>query len=229
MEAVISQVRGSGARKKRQAVLGLADKETQDRRARDSMARAKKEVYLKCMTIGADHLGTLTYRENVQDVGRAERDLRAWIRLVRKAGAELEYVAVWEYQQRGAIHWHLAVRGFQPVKLWREAWERVVGHGEGNVDVQDWAGRGGPASVAGYLGKYVTKDQGCWERGRRRFRSSLGIEVPREVYALGSVSLARALEVGRGVVEATVGKRARIAQREGGTLYEWGFVGGYRE
>ena len=87
-----------------------------------------------------------------------------------------------ETQGRGAIHFHLAVKGFQDVSLLRALWTGIVG--EGNVDVQyRESGKGlqwKKVKLAFYLTKYIAKEMEG-DLDERRFRCSLGIEIPAEV------------------------------------------------
>ena len=68
----------------------------------------------------------------------------------------------------------------QDVDLLRSAWRRVVG--EGNIDVNPPKGMGKQRalSLVAYLGKYLAKGflEGNRELNGRRFRASLGIQVP---------------------------------------------------
>lgn len=79
------------------------------------------------MAIGADHLLTLTYRDNVEDRQRVLSDLERLRRALSRAGKRMPLVGVLEVQKRGAIHPHLAVRGFQDVRLLRRCWYKIVG------------------------------------------------------------------------------------------------------
>ena len=152
------------------------------REANDDRAerRAKSRIRKLVLSSGADHLLTLTYRENVTDLIRANDDFSRFIRIVKGQVPQWPYIAVPERQERGAWHWHLAVRGRQDVGLLREAWRRVVG--EGNIDVKPPTGKGNQRQLAliRYLAKYITKGFESDDRqlNGRRFRSSLGIEVP---------------------------------------------------
>jgi hypothetical protein len=135
------------------------------------------------MAGGLDHMLTLTYQQNVQDVSLAYCDLKRFIRAVRKRVPGFAYCCVHELQKRGAVHFHLAVRGFQDVRFLRSAWLSVVG--AGNIDVQAPRGRGskkwGLALLAGYLSKYIMKNATAGN-GRQRYRVSEGIEVPRDTF-----------------------------------------------
>lgn len=154
-----------------------------------AVRRAKANVRRKIMAAGLDHLLTLTYRENVEDLETAERDFRRFVREVRRRlGRSWHYVAVWERQERGAIHWHMAVKGFQPVPLLREIWREIVGERGGNIDVQ--YRRAMPRQkIARYLTKYLTKQkrEGT-SLGRHRYRCSLGIVIPTVVRRFQSAS-----------------------------------------
>ena len=98
--------------------------------------RAKGTIRKKCLTIGADHLVTLTYRANVEDRDRVLHDLERLRRALSRSGCSMPYVAVLERQQRGALHPHLAVKGFQDVRLLRRCWYKIVGNGQGQVNVR---------------------------------------------------------------------------------------------
>jgi hypothetical protein len=129
---------------------------------------------------GLDHLLTLTYRENRTDARQCQADLTRFLRVVRDTMPEgYQYVAVFERQKRGAGHWHLAVAGWQQVRLLRAFWQKVVG--DGNIDVRSWVGRGRPgecsARLAGYLSKYITKSIDEHVEFAHRYRRSHNITV----------------------------------------------------
>jgi hypothetical protein len=131
------------------------------------------------LATGADHLLTLTYRDNIRDQEKACADLAKFVRIVKRRKPEWLYIAVAEQQTRGAWHWHLAVRGRQDVALLRAAWRHVVGGGNIDVAAPRGTGRSQTLSLVRYLGKYLSK--GFSEPqvlNARRFRSSLGIQVP---------------------------------------------------
>ena len=156
---------------------GSAPEENEQRAVR----RAKAQVRRKCMAGDLSYLLTLTYREIVEQA-RAWGDFEAFVRLLHRYKSDWPYVVVVELQERGAPHFHLAVRGFQDVELIRWCWRQVVG--EGNIDVQAPPERGGGqwkrSVLARYLTKYVTKEMTAHESGKHRYRASLGITVPTE-------------------------------------------------
>jgi hypothetical protein len=148
-----------------------------------SIRRARQNLRLAIMCIGADRLLTLTFKENLCDVLRARRIFKTFVRLMRLTIPGWQYVVVHEFQKRGAVHFHLAVRGFQKIRYVRKQWLRAIeidGSEGGNVDIRPprkrWGGGGGEswstARLASYLGKYIGKDVGGMEKGARRFIAS---------------------------------------------------------
>ena len=91
-------------------------------------------------------------------------------------------MAVLECQQRGAIHPHLAVAGFQDVRFLRRCWYKIVGQGQGQVNVKGPRPGSSPVKLARYLSKYLGKDFATLPRefGEHRYFCSLGIAVPTE-------------------------------------------------
>jgi len=163
---------------------GAPSKATDPRRTVENMQRAqqraKTTIRRSIMAAKLDHLLTLTYRDNEQDRERAWSDFTRFARLVRDTLKPFSwpYVAVLEFQKRGAIHFHVAVSGFQKVELLRSIWHHVIGGGErGNIDVQFFRGR--RSQLARYLAKYLSKDIGDEkQKGTHRYKRSRGIQVP---------------------------------------------------
>lgn len=156
----------------------------------DSAKRAKQAVRLRCKTIAADRMITLTYRENMQDEERLKRD---WDSFRRRMGRhkQFDYVATVEEQERGAYHIHVAVRGRQSYQLVRSIWQRIVGTDDagrqmGQINVRDphkfGFGKNGQHKLASYISKYITKDQDSHELNKKRYWSSKGIPVPEKNY-----------------------------------------------
>ncbi|WP_375199114.1 rolling circle replication-associated protein [Cupriavidus metallidurans] len=163
--------------------------ESEDREKSIDVAcrRARKTIRLKLKAIRADHLLTLTYRKNMQDHERAQRDLQKFVRRVSKLTSNalrgFKYVLVLEYQERGAIHFHIGVHGWQNVKVLRAIWYEIVGRGEGQINVRGPKTPGdqrvrGVHQLAQYLSKYITKDATASALNKKRYWASKGIEVP---------------------------------------------------
>lgn len=150
-----------------------------------SKRQAMAGVRRKCMAAGLDHLVTLTYRENIQEKERAWSHFVQFIRLVHTYFPDWLYVCVMERQERGAIHFHLGVKGYQDVSLLRALWRSVAG--DGNIDVSYVkTGKGAQwqrHKLASYLAKYISKGLEN-ELNERRYRASLGIEIPKQVIYL---------------------------------------------
>lgn len=50
---------------------------------------------------------TLTYAENVTDIEQTNKDFNYWVSNVRKLKKDFKYLAVPEFQKRGAVHYHV--------------------------------------------------------------------------------------------------------------------------
>lgn len=148
----------------------------QDRAVRRARSRMRKLI----LSTKADHLLTLTYRNNMTDFDQAYIDLTKFIRLVRKDIPRWIYIAVAEKQKRGAWHWHLAVAGRQDVNLIRRAWLKVVL--DGNIDVNPPKGNAQHRQLllVNYLSKYLAKTfaENDHQLNAKRYRVARGIEVP---------------------------------------------------
>lgn len=145
-----------------QADRDLVNRERATRRARTKVRRLAKFKRLTTLL-------TFTYRENVTDRDRMQRDIDCLIKRVRRVIPDFEYISVFERQKRGAWHAHLATRrvlshyvvGSQLVRsydLLRSMWRGVVGQENGNVDVSRRRRVSGSTSkLASYLSKYIGK------------------------------------------------------------------------
>lgn len=151
-----------------------------------AVRRAKSRLRQLILGANLTHLLTLTYRENVTDFNRASDDLNRFVRKVKFHLPPWLYVAVAEQQERGAWHWHLAVRGRQNVELLRRLWREIVG--EGNIDVSAPKGtrKDQRLYLVQYLGKYLVKAFVTGDRklNKHRFRSSRNIQVPIKCFTL---------------------------------------------
>lgn len=129
---------------------------------RSSLARARKRIRESCLQVGANNLLTLTYRANENDLKKCWRDLSKFVRKVKVKYPNFCYVAVPEYQKRGAVHFHLAIRGYYHANTIRLIWLEVVGKGNGNIDFSSSKKmialrNSTPRTLAGYISKYISK------------------------------------------------------------------------
>jgi len=125
-----------------------------ERDAERTRLRALRKLRERVLSLGADRLLTLTYRENMQDYALSKEHVRKFVARVRKSIPGWKFVAVPEQQERGAYHWHFAISGFMDVKIVRSAWIKIVG--DGNIDISP-PRKGGAAKLADYISKYLGK------------------------------------------------------------------------
>ena len=215
-----------GRRNQTEKGRGLNKEENEAR----SVRRSKNAVKLKVLAMGFDHLLTLTYRENVTDLSRGKKELARFVRLVHEELPTWKFTGCWEVQKRGAIHWHLAVRGFQNVKLLRACWLRAIGGvaGAGNIDVSGPREGWSPYSIASYLTKYITKASGAG-RGLNepRYVCSKGIKIPMEKTNLPEEFPPESvLRIVEGLVTSRVGEVVFESVAEDGSF---GFVCGMED
>jgi hypothetical protein len=162
--------------------------------AERALRRAKSKIRKLIMTMKANRMLTLTFRDNVVDAAEAHKLFVRFIKAVHKEMPNWQYVSVAERQKRGAWHFHIAVAGFQNVKLLRTLWTKLV---DGNIDVTGARTRGdkkaASAMIAGYLTKYMTKAfNENYEHGKYRYRASNGIKLNERIIWIPSQTWADA-------------------------------------
>lgn len=202
----------------------------------DSLARAirraRQQIRFHCNQLCCDHMVTLTYREDMQDIERLQRDWKEFVRLVRKQKPNWQYVACRERQERGALHLHIAVKGRQDINLLRRCWYQALG-GQGNetddatpgainvrgpskrygTKTQDWK----ISKLAGYMTKYMHKAfEELDSKGSKRYWNSRGIEQPQiEKIWLASSSFVDAIKESHALLRSCVGRTASLWASEG--------------
>lgn len=133
--------------------------ETQKRQ--DNVKRARM-VFIRLVgaNVGnADRpiLITLTYAENMQSIRQGYQDFRAFVQAMRyKYGKGFSYIAVPEFQRRGAVHFHSLFWGL-PASVFKEqritrVVDRIWEHGFVYMKQTD-----GNEKLIGYLAKYMAK------------------------------------------------------------------------
>jgi hypothetical protein len=151
-----------------------------------SQARARRMIRRKTLSLNADRMLTLTFRENLTDIDKAwEYFKRFNLAMKREYPERWRYVAVPEYQKRGAVHFHLAISGRYNYNHIRKIWWSIVGEGQGNIDITDpkkyqknsW----NPKRIANYLAKYMSKNETV-SFNKRRYSS--GGKIPEPVIML---------------------------------------------
>lgn len=129
---------------------------------------------------------TLTYAENMQDIKQAKIELNYFIKNVKKVKKDFKYIAIPEFQKRGAIHFHLLTNlSLQDNYI-------IIKQKDNNkyYNVKYWS-KGFTSfeplyndlkKVIGYISKYMTKDCDSRLFGIRRFTSSQNLIKPVEEY-----------------------------------------------
>jgi hypothetical protein len=134
---------------------------------------------------------TLTFAENIQDLSSANKEFRKFIKrlgnYVARDQGYIKYVAVPEFQQRGAVHYHLIMFNlpYTPVKRIAEIWNQ----GHIWIEAIDHVD-----NVGAYIVKYMNKEKDD-ERliGQKCYFSCRSLHKPKEIQALSSNEEGQAL------------------------------------
>lgn len=154
-----------------------------------SIARSRAICRRRVLALDADHMLTLTKRGKFESVAEVWQAFRLFSQsMKRRFGERWQYVAVPELHADGETwHMHVAMRGFFWIGTLRRFWYRALGgvgdeSGEntpGSTNVRHFKPRGratAAGSVAGYVAKYVGKGGNGFDRHRRVFAASLGLD-----------------------------------------------------
>jgi len=139
---------------------------------------------------------TLTYKKNMQDIQASNENLKKFVQKMKRRQKDFIYVAVIEFQKRGAIHYHMLcnyrVQWNNLEEL--QAHERDLGDiwGHGFVDI----GYKKNDNAGAYLIKYMTKDNDDERlKGKQRyFFSRKGLKQPEEAIGGEAVRIIREFE-----------------------------------
>lgn len=162
-----------------------------------SARRARQNLYDICLCNDFQYFVTFTYDKEKIDRYNDEKTRRAfsiWANNIRKIYPDMYYVAVCEYHEKGALHYHLLVGGIKWEDLKPEFWKLDKKTLAPIYTVGAWPWgystvsriRNGEAAKH-YICKYITK-QHFDERffNKRRFHTSHNIIRP-TVYSAESV------------------------------------------
>jgi len=153
---------GHGARIRVQdlAVNGISSQQKSIKRA-DNARRAtmafRRLVLANLSEQGNPLLFTFTYSENIVSLKQGYSDFRACIQRMRyEFGPSFRYIAVPEFQKRGAVHFHALFWGLHSYSPSRERQTRLVASTweKGFVYVKETDGN---ERIASYLSKYMAK------------------------------------------------------------------------
>jgi len=184
-----------------------------------SVRRARQKIRWLAKCIGADRLLTLTFRENVVDLGEAYKALTPFLAMCRREWpGSFKFVLVPERQKRGAWHFHLAMRGWWNVNKLRGFWWRACGalvswsddgrpvledrtETPGNVQMNAPRSRGKSRRnwsvdrLSGYLAKYVGKAVAEQDLdGRASYRATRGLHPVIQRYIIRALTYSDVLK-----------------------------------
>lgn len=128
---------------------------------------------------------TLTFAENLQDIKKANNEFKLFMKRLNyylqttiEDFKSVEYVATWELQERGAIHYHLILFDFPYIEakkleeIWRNGYIKIniIKNKKGEMIEK----------VSSYITKYFTKDLESKIREKKAYFSSKGLKRPQE-------------------------------------------------
>jgi hypothetical protein len=117
---------------------------------------------------------TLTYRENIQDLSRTNPDFTLFTRKVRDTYGDMQYIAVPEFQERGAVHYHALFFNLPFIQDFKGEMARVWPHGTTKIEAVRSMN-----AMPRYISKYMTKSLADKRTsGRRSFFTSRNLHRP---------------------------------------------------
>ena len=173
----------------------------------DNVARASM-VFRRTILANIDGINhplllTLTYKDNQTSVVQGYKDFSSFIKTLRyKYGKVFRYIAVPEFQKRGAVHFHAMFWGLPDTLAKEERHTRMVGNawGHGYVDLIQ---TDGSPKLSGYLTKYMAKNFTDYRlMGIKAYTCSRNLKRPEVINGLSNVNLEIVLEeTGAGMIE----------------------------
>lgn len=121
-----------------------------------------------------DKFVTLTFKECMTDVAQANNEFRNFTRRLKRNYCDLKYLSVIEFQERGAVHYHMICNlPYVPVDELRDLW----GNGFVFINAIDHVD-----NVGAYVVKYMTKDTDDKRlQGKMAYLCSKGLLRPHEL------------------------------------------------
>jgi hypothetical protein len=138
-------------------------------------ARRKLMMLIQANFKNDDKFITLTFRENVSDLNIANYEFKKFIQRLRHKYGNFKYIAVIEFQKRGAIHYHLLaslpiIKKSELAAIWRNGFVKI-----NNIKEVD--------DLGAYLIKYMTKNKDIWKLAREKsYLCSKNLEKPKNLY-----------------------------------------------
>ena len=129
---------------------------------------------------------TLTFENNITDIKVANKEFKYFIDKVRRIKKDFKYIAIPEFQKRGAVHYHLLTnipledkqliyaqkdnKKYKHIKYWNCGFNNVQKI------------KGDTKKIIGYISKYMTKDIDNRLFGKKRYLFSKSLTKPKEFY-----------------------------------------------
>lgn len=114
---------------------------------------------------------TLTFKENMMDLSKANNEFKKFIKRLKYEVGNFKYIAVIEFQKRGAIHYHMISNlKYIPNKDLREIWNN--GYVKINRIKQ-------VDNVGAYIIKYMCKIEDVRLHKRKAYLRSRNLEYPK--------------------------------------------------
>lgn len=124
---------------------------------------------------------TLTFKENIRDIDKANKEFTLFMkRLKNYLKMPIKYIATWELQLRGAIHYHLVLFSVPYIdnKKLSELW------GNGFIKINQIKGKVKDDAIALYITKYLVKDLETKDKKKKAYFCSRNLKKPKELKEL---------------------------------------------
>lgn len=117
---------------------------------------------------------TLTFAENITDLKEGNYKFNQFIKRLKYKYPDIAYVAVFEFQKRGAIHYHLLcdlpfIDSQELSDIWRHGFIKIKK--TNNIN-----------NIGAYMSKYLGKDMDQKTFGKKKFFKSQNLKDPVEIY-----------------------------------------------
>lgn len=135
---------------------------------------------------------TLTFAQNLKDITQANKEFRKFIKRLGNYAAHdqayIKYVAVPEFQKRGAVHYHLVMFNLPYIKA--RIIEKIWSHGFIKINAIDEVD-----NVGAYVCKYMTKEDDQDKlKGQKCYFTSRSINKPEEIKTLSDSKTGRKIK-----------------------------------
>jgi len=157
----------------------------------ESCMRARNNIRRLALNNFGNHSKfiTLTYKKNMQDLQESNKLFKTFIlNLKRNVKKDIKYIAVIEFQERGAIHYHMICDiPYTPHEKLAKWWKH------GSVNIQDISK---VDNVGAYLIKYMTKNVDD-ERlvGEKSYLRSRNLDAPVVLYGEDALRVIESMEL----------------------------------